>query len=262
MMSAVGRAVDEHRNHRRLCECGDERKTRRGAGGPTEEGDEDALVVRPILIQDESEQPAAFQRLEAAAHGVMGEHDFDAIALAETHPQAVDRMVFDFLGDDGERIAALGGEHGKQVEIAEVRGKNERALATPEHGLDDILALDGDELAEVVIRAAGQAQNFDIVDGEVAVHGVKNALSLIFGAFRQTAAERGQRVRATVADDGAINPAQPAAQAQRGRTGQAREAAGDSVKDQEQDEGHVYFLSIHQRSLPPQVQDSVSGLET
>ena len=155
MMSAIGRAVDKHRNHRRLRDRGDERQTRRSAGGPTEEGNKDALVVRPILIQNESEQPAAFQRLETAAHGVMGKHDFDTIALAETHPQAVDRRVFDFLGDDGERIAALGGEYGKQVKIAEVRGKHESALAAPEHTLDDLLALDGDELAEVITSAAG-----------------------------------------------------------------------------------------------------------
>lgn len=184
MMSPIVRAVDERREHRRLCDRGDECQTRRGAGGPAEEGDEDTLVVRPILIQDESEQPVAFQRLEAGAHGVMGEHNFDAIALAETHPQVVKRGVFDFFGDDGERIAALGGEHGKQVEIAEVCGKHERALAAPEHVLDDFLTFDGDELAEVVIRAAGQAQNFHIVDGEVAVHGLENALSFSFGAIR------------------------------------------------------------------------------
>ena len=207
MMPVIGCAMDEHRNHRRLCDRGDERQARRGAGGLIEEGDEDALVVRPILIQDESEQPIAFQRLEAGAHRVMGEHNFDAIALAETHPQAVERGVFDFFGDDGERIAELGGEHGKQVEIAEVRGKHERALAAPEHVLDGFLTFAGDELAEVVIRAAGQAQNFHIIDGEVSVHGLEDALSFTFGAIRQTSGQCGQGYRATVADDGAINPA-------------------------------------------------------
>ena len=207
MMSVIGRAMDERRNHWRLSDCGDERQTRRGAGGLIEEGDEDTLVVRPILIQDESEQPVAFQRLEAGAHGVMGEHNFDAIALAETHPQAVERGVFDFFGDDGERIALLGGDHCKKVEIAEVCGKHERALAAPEHVLDNFLTFDGDELAEVVIRAAGQAQNFHVIDGKVSVHGLENALSFIFGAIRQTSGQSGQGVRATVADDGAINPA-------------------------------------------------------
>lgn len=72
--------------------------------------------------------------------------------------------------------------------------------------MDDLLTFDDDELAEVVIGAAGQAHNFHIIDGEVAVHGLENALSFIFGAIRQTSAQRGQGVRATVADDGAINP--------------------------------------------------------
>ena len=207
MMSVIRRAVDKHRNHRRLCDRGDECQTRRGAGGLIEESDEDALVVRPILIQDESEQTVAFQRLEAGAHGVMGEHNFDAIALAETHPQGVERGVFDFFGDDGERVALLGGEHGKKVEIAEVCGKYERTLAAPEHVLDDFLAFNGDELAEIVIRAAGQAQNFHVIDGKVPVHNLENALPFIFGAIRQTSGQRGQGYRATMADDGTINPA-------------------------------------------------------
>ena len=143
-----------------------------GAGFPAEKLDEDALVERRVLIDENADGFACFESFQNAAGGVFFLDDVVAAEGSVALDERVNARIVERADDDVHRRGHPGVGERAEFPVAQVGGGNEDSSALGESGLEVFQAVITNQRGNVLGRKARQAGE----GGEQTRDGKENAV--------------------------------------------------------------------------------------
>ena len=162
----------------------------------------------------------------------MSWNEFHTEPLPDIHPELVQSLVLDVLGNDRQRVSQSGHNRAKQVPVAHVAREDDSALVPRERLAGKAFPFDVDIRAEEFVRHFAQPEDFYKIHPEVGVHPPDDAAYFRRRLVRETSGQRTRWHPSVITDDRAINPSETAANGQRRAQRKAREESGYRLQNQ------------------------------
>src|SRR5271154_2541069 len=148
----------------------DARDTRGGTRGRAEEIHEDAFLQHGVLIGENSYRALVFEDFQHGARGFILENGLIAGKAAVTVDQSIEARIVDGTRHIVQWETVQGVSEGRKFPRADVAGEVQNAFTTLLAGEEVFVAVEDDELLDILLGVFGKAREFGGHPAEIADH--------------------------------------------------------------------------------------------